>query len=296
MSTEYTALSEAREDYKKQNQLKEVWRRLRKNKLAIVGMVIVLVLIIMAVFADQLAPYDYAAQNVKDRFLYPSFGHPLGTDNLGRDILSRVIFGGRVSLLVSLIALVLSLAAGGVMGCVAGYFGGMVDAVIMRATDILMAVPQLLLAVAVSAVLGGGVMATSIAIAVSGVAPAVRLLRSTIMTMREAEFVEAARAMGAGNARIIGTQILPNCLAPIIVDASLRIGGSILAISMLSFIGLGVQPPTPEWGSMLNDGLKYIRDFYPLITFPGVAIMLALFGFNVFGDGLRDALDPKLKQ
>jgi len=281
---------------RKHSQIKDVWHRLKKNKIAIVGMVIVIAFILMAIFADQLAPYDYSTQAVKDRLQYPSATHPLGTDDLGRDILTRIIYGGRVSLLVSLLALIWSLAIGGLLGVIAGYFGGKVDSIIMRVTDILMAVPQLLLAVAVSAVLGGGIVATSIAIAVSGIAPGVRILRSTAMPIREQEFIEAARAMGAGNARIIGTQILPNSLAPIIVDASLRLGGSILAISMLSFIGLGVQPPTPEWGSMLNAGLQYIRDFWPLITFPGVAIMLALFGFNVLGDGLRDALDPRLKQ
>jgi peptide/nickel transport system permease protein len=296
MNTESIVRSGPVESYRKQSQLKEVWRRLRKNKLAIVGMAIVFGLIIMALFADQLAPYDYAVQNVKDRFLYPSFSHPLGTDNLGRDILSRVIFGGRVSLLVSVLGLIISVAIGLVMGGVAGYFGGMADAVIMRVTDVLMAVPQLLLAVAVSAVMGGGILSTAIAISVGGVAPTARILRSSIMPLRGAEYVEAARAAGSGNMRIMVTQILPNSLAPIIVNSSLAIGGNIMAISMLSFIGLGVQPPTPEWGSMLNDGLKYIRDFYPLITFPGIAIMLALFGFNVFGDGLRDALDPRLKQ
>jgi len=281
---------------KKTSQLKEVWRRLRRNKLAMVGMVIVLVLVIVAVFADQLAPYDYAAQNIKERLLMPQPGHWLGTDDMGRDILSRVIYGGRVSLLLSLFALFLSLVIGGILGCIAGYYGGMVDAVILRITDILMAIPQLLLAVAVAAALGGSTLSTGLAIAASGIAPSVRILRSTFMPLRDQEFVRAARATGSGDLRIICVHMLPNSLAPIIVDSTLRIGGSILAISMLSFIGLGVKSPMAEWGSMLNAGLEYIRDFWPLVTFPGIAIMLTLFGFNVFGDGLRDALDPRLKQ
>jgi len=292
----YDAVDEDEDILKKHSNLKDFWRRLRKNKLAIVGMCIVIALVIVAVFADQLAPYAFDYRVVKDRLLYPQPGHWLGTDDFGRDILSRIIYGGRVSLLISLLALVISLVIGGILGCIAGFFGGKVDTIIMRCTDILMAIPQLLLAVAVAAAMGGGILSTAIAIAVSGIAPAVRILRSTFMPIREQEFVEAARATGSGSLRIICVHVLPNSLAPIIVDASLRIGGSILAISMLSFIGLGVQSPTAEWGSMLNAGLGYIRDFWPLVTFPGIAIMLTLFGFNVFGDGLRDALDPRLKQ
>jgi len=281
---------------KKYSWLGEVWRRLCKNKLAIVGMCIVIALVVVAVFADIIAPYDYAGMDVKNRLLYPQPGHWLGTDDMGRDILSRIIYGGRVSLLLSLTSLLMSLAVGGALGCIAGFFGGITDSIIMRFVDILMSIPALLLAVSVATVMGGGMMSTAVAISVSGIAPSVRILRSTIMKIRENEFVEAARATGSGSLRIIVVHILPNSLAPIIVDASLRIGGSIMVISMLSFIGLGVSPPMAEWGSMLNQGLGYIRDFWPLVTFPGVAIMLALFGFNVFGDGLRDALDPRLKQ
>ena len=281
---------------RKYSRLRDVWRRLCKNKLAIVGMCIVILFVLVAIFADLIAPYHYAEMNVRDNLLYPQRGHWLGTDDMGRDILSRIIYGGRVSLLLSLTSLVMSLAVGGILGCVAGFFGGKTDAVIMRFVDILMSIPALLLAVAVATVMGGGMLSTSVAMAVSGMAPSVRILRSTILKIRENEFVEAARATGSNSMRIILVHILPNSLAPIIVDASLRIGGSIMVISMLSFIGLGVSPPMAEWGSMLNQGLAYIRDFYPLVTFPGLAIMLTLFGFNVFGDGLRDALDPRLKQ
>lgn len=277
---------------KKRSQARDTWRRFRNNKLAMVGLVIVL----SAVFADLIAPYDYDKQSYEDRFLLPCVEHPFGTDNYGRDLLSRIIFGGRISLLVSLLGLVISLAIGAVLGATAGYFGGAYETTIMRLMDILMAIPPTLLAVSVSALLGSGVFNTALAVAISGVAPSSRMLRATVLSIREQEFVEAARARGSGHLRIIFRQILPNTLSPLIVDSTLRIGGNIMMISGLSFIGLGVQPPTPEWGSILNTGREFITTFWPMITFPGLAIMLTMFGFNVMGDGLRDALDPKLKR
>ena len=281
---------------KKRSQARDTWRRFRNNKLAMVGLVIVLVIVLSAVFADLIAPYDYDKQSYEDRFLLPCVEHPFGTDNYGRDLLSRIIFGGRISLLVSLLGLVISLAIGAVLGATAGYFGGAYETTIMRLMDILMAIPPTLLAVSVSALLGSGVFNTALAVAISGVAPSSRMLRATVLSIREQEFVEAARARGSGHLRIIFRQILPNTLSPLIVDSTLRIGGNIMMISGLSFIGLGVQPPTPEWGSILNTGREFITTFWPMITFPGLAIMLTMFGFNVMGDGLRDALDPKLKR
>ena len=280
---------------KKRSQARDTWRRFRNNKLAMVGLVIVLVIVLSAVFADLIAPYDYDKQSYEDRFLLPCVEHPFGTDNYGRDLLSRIIFGGRISLLVSLLGLVISLAIGAVLGATAGYFGAY-ETTIMRLMDILMAIPPTLLAVSVSALLGSGVFNTALAVAISGVAPSSRMLRATVLSIREQEFVEAARARGSGHLRIIFRQILPNTLSPLIVDSTLRIGGNIMMISGLSFIGLGVQPPTPEWGSILNTGREFITTFWPMITFPGLAIMLTMFGFNVMGDGLRDALDPKLKR
>ena len=281
---------------KKRSQARDTWRRFRNNKLAMVGLVIVLVIVLSAVFADLIAPYDYDKQSYEDRFLLPCVEHPFGTDNYGRDLLSRIIFGGRISLLVSLLGLVISLAIGAVLGATAGYFGGAYETTIMRLMDILMAIPPTLLAVSVSALLGSGVFNTALAVAISGVAPSSRMLRATVLSIREQEFVEAARARGSGHLRIIFRQILPNTLSPLIVDSTLRIGGNIMMISGLSVIGLGVQPPTPEWGSILNTGREFITTFWPMITFPGLAIMLTMFGFNVMGDGLRDALDPKLKR
>ena len=279
---------------KKRSQMRDIWRRFKSNKLAMVGLVIVVVIVLSAVFADVITPYEYSARS-SDRLVFPCLAHPFGTDNYGRDLLSRVIYGGRISLLVSLLGLLISVGIGSVLGATAGYFGGPYETIVMRLMDIIMAIPGTLMAVAVSALLGNGVVNTAIAVSVGGIAPSARMLRATVLTIRDQEYVEAARARGSGNFRIIIRQILPNTLSPLIVDSTLRIGTHIMMISGLSFIGLGVQPPTPEWGSILNTGREFITTFWPMITFPGIAIMLTMFGFNVMGDGLRDALDPKLK-
>ena len=279
---------------KKRSQMRDIWRRFKSNKLAMVGLVIVVVIVLSAVFADVITPYEYSARS-SDRLVFPCLAHPFGTDNYGRDLLSRVIYGGRISLLVSLLGLLISVGIGSVLGATAGYFGGPYETIVMRLMDIIMAIPGTLMAVAVSALLGNGVVNTAIAVSVGGIAPSARMLRATVLTIRDQEDVEAARARGSGNFRIIIRQILPTTLSPLIVDSTLRIGTNIMMISGLSFIGLGVQPPTPEWGSILNTGREFITTFWPMITFPGIAIMLTMFGFNVMGDGLRDALDPKLK-
>ena len=281
---------------KRHGQWKDVFRRLWKNKLAMVGLLIVLVLVFCAIFADVLAPYDPYALSMSNRFAPLSAEHPLGTDNYGRDILSRVLYGGRTSLLVSLVSLVISTVLGIVIGITAGYFGGTYDFIVMRIMDIVMAIPSTFLAIAIMAALGAGNFNTALAIAISGIPMVCRVIRGSVLSLRDQEYVEAATATGSGSARIMFKHILPNTLAPILVECTLRIGGNILAISGLSFIGLGITEPTAEWGAMLAFGRQYIRDYWPLVTFPGVAIMLTLFGFNLFGDGLRDALDPRLKQ
>ena len=280
---------------KKRSQLFEIWDRLRTNKLAMVGMGIVIVLILCAIFADVIAPYGINDQNLSERLMYPCLAHPLGTDNNGRDILSRIIYGGRISLLVSLMAVVCSVVTGGLIGAISGYFGGRIDTVIMRLMDMLMAIPGTLLAICVSSMLGNGIWQTAVAVAVGGIAPSCRMMRATALSIRGEEYIEAAKACGSRNLRVILTHVIPNCLAPIIVDCTLRLGGNIMMISGLSFIGLGVQPPTSEWGSIMSAGQEFITTFWPMITFPGIAIMLTMFGFNMFGDGLRDAMDPKLK-
>ena len=280
---------------RKRSQWKDVMRRLWRNKLAMVGLFLVLVLVLAAVFADFVSPYDPAEQDLLNMKANPSSEHLLGTDDFGRDTLSRIIYGGRVSLLVSILAIAFGLVLGGIIGMSSGYFGGMYDSVIMRVMDIIMAVPGFLLAVCISAALGSGIFNTALAIGIGCIPGYARMFRALVLSIRDQEYVEAARVAGASSARIMFRQIVPNILSPIIVDTTLRIGGCILMISSLSFIGLGVRPPTPEWGSMVSAGRQYIRSFWPMSTFPGLAIMLTLLGFNLFGDGLRDALDPKLK-
>ncbi len=274
----------------------DIMRRLFHDKLAVIGMIIVVVIILAIIAAPLIAPYDYEAIDLSNRFQMPNLKHIMGTDNYGRDLFSRLLYGGRISLLVAVISVIISLGIGMFIGAICGYFQGWIDTLLMRLLDIVMAIPQMLMAVAVSAALGTGVFNTALAVSISGIPSSARLMRSTVMQLRDQEYVEAARATGSTNARIIFKHILPNTLAPLIVDSTLRIGGSIMAISGLSFVGLGVQPPTPEWGSILAGGRTYLRDFWPLVIFPGLCIMVTLFGFNIFGDGLRDALDPKLKQ
>lgn len=283
-------------EMRKHGQWKDVFHRLRKNKLAMVGLAMVVILILSSVFANVLAPYDPYELQMSNRFAPLSWEHPLGTDNYGRDILSRILYGGRTSLLVSMVSLVISTVLGIIIGITVGYFGGKFDFIVMRIMDIIMAIPSTFLAIAIMAALGAGTFNTALAIAISGIPMVCRVIRGSVLSLRDQEYVEAALATGSGHARIMLKHILPNTLAPILVECTLRIGGNILAISGLSFIGLGISEPTAEWGAMLAFGRQYIRDYWPLVTFPGVAIVLTLFGFNVFGDGLRDALDPRLKQ
>lgn len=280
---------------RRNSQLSDIFRRLWKNKLGMVGFFIVAVLLILIIFADFFAPIPYEKQNFVERFQYPSAAHLLGTDNFGRDMWSRLLFGGRISLFVAIISVCLSLFVGAILGSTAGYFGGKLDTVITRILDIVMAIPGLLLAIAISAMLGSGPVNTALAISISGMPGAARLIRSTVMAIKGNEFVEAARATGSRHMRVIFKHVLPNAIAPLIVYSTMSIGGSILAISGLSFIGLGVQPPIPEWGSILMAGRPFVRDFWPMIVFPGIFIGLTLLGFNLLGDALRDALDPKLK-
>ncbi len=280
---------------RRHSQIGDTWRQFRRNKLAVFGLCLAIVLVLTAIFAPFISPYDpdLKVGRLKE---FPSAAHFFGTDNMGRDLFSRVLYGARVSLLISLMAVVIGVAIGIVLGATAGYFGGWYENLIMRITDILMCIPGMLLAVCVSTLLGVGPVNTAIAIAVGGLAPSIRMMRATVMQLRTQEFVEAAKATGSGRLKIIFHEILPNTLSPLIVDCTMRIGGNILQISGLSFIGLGVQPPTSEWGSIMSAGQQFITTFYPMITFPGIAVLLTVFAFNVMGDGLRDALDPRLKQ
>ena len=285
-----------RKAYTSQSQARDVWDRLRKNKLAMTGLAIVILIVLAAIFADVISPYDYAAQSLRDRFTYPNAQHLLGTDNMGRDILTRIIYGARTSLLVSLVAVCIGLFIGGAIGATVTFYGGKLEEIVMRCLDVLMSIPPLILAVAISASLGVGKFNCAVAIGVSSIPSFARIIRASVLSIKDQEFIEAATACGVSKIKIIFSHVIPNSLAPIMVQGTLKIGDAIMMISSLSFIGLGVQPPTPEWGSMLAFGRDYIREFWPIVTFPGVAIMITLIAFNVLGDGLRDALDPRLKQ
>ena len=281
---------------KKHSQWGDVMRRLIKNPLAVIGVILIVLLVLSAILAPVLTPYDEATQDMYNRFQMPNAQHLMGTDNYGRDLFTRILYGGRTSLLVAVLALIFSVIVAIVLGAVAGYFGGWIEMVIMRATDIIQSVPPILFAVVVSAALGGGIWQTAVAVGISGVAPNIRLIRGQILVSRGQEYVEAAIATGAGNARVMFRQLLPNVVSPLIVSASMGIGGNITAISSLSFIGLGVQPPISEWGQIMTSGREYILQFWPLSIFPGIMIMLTLFAFNCAGDGLRDAMDPRLRK
>lgn len=281
---------------KKQGQWRDVIRRLFRNKLAIVALIFIILLVIVAIFAPLLAPYDYREIDMTNALAPLSWEHPFGTDQYGRDILSRVIYGARTSLLVALGGLIIGIFLGTVLGLLAGFYGKAVDTVIMRILDVLMAIPALLLAVVIQASFGTGLFSTMLAIAVAGLPATVRVVRASVMQIKDQEFVEAATATGSSKFRIMFVHILPNCLSSLLVESTLKISGNIMAISGLSFIGLGVQEPLAEWGAMVSSGRAYIRVYSPLILFPGFCIVLTLVAFNILGDGLRDALDPKLKQ
>ena len=283
------------EDAKKRSQWLEVWRRLKQNKSAMVGLGIILVLIFSALLADIIAPFGIDDQNLMNALQKPNSTHWFGTDNFGRDIFSRVVHGSRISLQVGFIAVGIAMITGGILGAIAGYYGGKLDNFIMRMMDILLAIPSILLAISIVAALGPGLSNVMIAVGISSIPSYSRIVRASVLTLKDQEFVEAARAVGANDVRIIGRHIIPNSMAPIIVQATLGVAGAILSAAGLSFIGLGIQPPTPEWGAMLSSGRQFIRDYPHMTAFPGLAIMITIFGLNLLGDGLRDALDPRLK-
>lgn len=284
--------------YKKRSQAAEIWRRLRKNKAAVLGLIMLVLILLAALFADVL--YDYDTQviqpNYSETLLSPCVGHLLGTDELGRDILARIIHGARISLKIAVFSTAISLSVGGIIGAYAGYIGGTFDGIAMRIMDIFLAIPNMLLALAIVSALGPNLLNLIIAIAVSDIPRFARILRSTVLSIKDTDFVEAAKASGAKRSTIVFREIIPNCLAPIIVQASIVMAAAIILAAGLSFIGLGVQPPAPEWGAILSSGREYMRDYPYLVLFPGLAIVITVLAFNLLGDGLRDALDPRLKQ
>ncbi|QHE53646.1 nickel transporter permease [Pontibacillus sp. HMF3514] len=275
----------------------DAFSRILKSKTSFIGLMIIMLLIVVAALAPILAPYHPIDDgSIIDRYQPPSSEHWLGTDQLGRDILSRIIYGARISIKIGVIAVGIAFVVGTLLGGIAGYIGRWVDNVIMRVIDIMMAFPSILLAIAMVAILGKSLTNAMIAVGLVGVPQFARIVRSTVLSIKEKEFVESARASGVKNGRILMRHVLPNCMAPIIVQATLSVGTAILDAAGLSFLGLGAQGATPEWGVMLSDGRAALQTSPWVITFPGLAIFLVVLGFNLFGDGLRDALDPRLKQ
>lgn len=281
---------------KRNSRLPEIWRRYKKNKAAMVGLVILIFIILIAVFADVIVPYEKCIEQVgSERLQGPSAAHWFGTDDLGRDLFARVIHGSRYSLLIGVSTSLMALVAGAILGASAGYFGGMVDNIICRITDVFMCVPPILLSLAVVAALGSNMKNLIIAITVSCIPGNIRLIRSVVLTVAEQDYVEAARSYGASHARIIFKYVLPNAMGPIIVNTTMAISDMILSAAGLSFIGMGIQPPSPEWGALLSNAQKYMFTSLYLLIFPGIFILLSSLSFNLVGDGLTDALDPKLK-
>lgn len=281
---------------KKNSQVKEIWRRFRKSKTAMLGLILLILVVLMAVCADLIVPYEEAiTQAPADRLQGPSAEHWFGTDNLGRDVFARVVHGSRYSLLIGISTSILSLVIGGLLGAVAGFYGGKVDNIIMRLTDVVMTVPPILLSLAVVAALGPNLRNLLIAITISCVPSMVRMVRSVVLTVVDNDYIEAARSYGGSDMRIILKYVIPNALGPIIVTTTMNVANMILSASGLSFLGMGVQPPAPEWGSLLSDARAYMFDAPGMLYFPGMFIVIAALSFNLAGDGLRDALDPKLK-
>ena len=283
---------------KKHSQLRDVWKRLRRNKAAIVGMVILILIVLMALFADVIANYEdkVIKQEISRMLEKPSKEHIFGLDELGRDIFARIVHGSRYSLEVGLISVSISLFIGGILGSLAGYYGGKADNIIMRIMDIFLAIPGIVLAIAIVSALGTSLINLMISIGISSVPRFARIVRSSVLGIKDQEFIEATRAIGATNRVIIFGEVLPNCMAPIIVQITLSVATAILSASSLSFLGLGIQPPNPEWGNMLSGGKTYMRDAPHLCIIPGLFIMITILSLNLLGDGLRDALDPKLKR
>ena len=281
---------------RKHAQLAEFWRRFRKNKTAVLGLVILIIILSMALFADLIVPYSKCIDQVgADRLQGPSMAHFFGTDELGRDLFARVVHGSRYSLLIGLATSLMALVIGAVLGASAGYFGGWVDNVISRIVDVFMCVPPILLSLAVVAALGTNLRNLIIAITVSCVPGNVRLIRSVVLTAAEQDYVEAAKSYGASNARIIFRYVLPNAMGPIIVNTTMSISDMMLSAAGLSFIGMGIQPPSPEWGALFSNAQIYLFSAPHMLLFPGLCILFSSLAFNLVGDGLTDALDPKLK-
>ncbi len=280
---------------KRRSQWGEFVYRLKKNKGATISVFVLAIIIIIAIFAPYIAPYSYDAQDYSASFAKPSAQHLLGCDRLGRDILSRLIYGSRQSLQLGVMATFIAAAIGMILGAIAGYYGGIVDSLIMRFFDIYQSIPMFLLCVTLASIMGPSLKNAIVAIGVATIPGPARLMRASILTIRTEEYIEAAKMSNLSNTRIIATHIIPNAIAPVLVSITMAVGMNILSGSMLSFIGLGAQPPIPEWGTMVSDARSMMRDHMMLSVYPGICIMIAVLACNLLGDGIRDAFDPRLK-
>jgi peptide/nickel transport system permease protein len=282
-------------EYKKQSHFGEIWKRMCRNKLAVAGLVVLVMVSLCSIFANVIAPYGIDDQNLANRFIAPCKEFPFGTDSYGRDIFSRVLYGGRVSLSVGFVSAGLSSIIGVILGLLAGYYEGTANNVIMRIMDVFLSIPTILLAIAIAASLGPGIMNAMIAVSIANIPKMTRVTRAAVLSQRHMEYIEAAQSIRASNIRIMMRHILPNSLSPIIVQVTFYVATGILTAASLSFLGLGAQAPNPEWGAMLSSGRDFLRDYPWLCTYPGIAIFVTVLSLNFVGDGLRDALDPKLK-
>lgn len=271
-------------------------RRLWRSRLALVGLAIVIALVVVAIFAPWIAPYSPTRINLRERLKPPSWKHPFGTDDAGRDILSRVIYGSRVTLRICTLVVGLTLAIGTLLGLISGFFGGWVDELVMRVSDVFLAFPALILAMAIAAALGPSLENAIVAMVAIWWPRYARVTRGQVLSIREIDYVSAARAAGASSLRIMLRHILPNCISPVVVQATLDLGEVVLTAATLSFIGFGAQPPTPEWGAMVSVGRNFLRNYWWYTTFPGLAILITVMGFNLLGDAVRDILDPRLRR
>ncbi|TFD92871.1 ABC transporter permease [Jeotgalibacillus sp. R-1-5s-1] len=275
---------------------KIIWKRLRKNKAALVGGYLILLFIIVAIIGPMLTTMSPNATDITNKLAPPSADNWFGTDDFGRDIFTRIIHGMWITLYVGFLSVIIGIALGVPLGVIAGYYGGIIDSIIMRIMDILLAFPGILLALAIVSVLGGSLQNVILAVGIFSVPAFARIVRGSTLSVKKLEYVDAVRALGASDFRIIFRHIMPNVMSPIIVQSTLRIATAVLTAAGLSFLGLGAQPPTPEWGAMLSDGRAYMYDAWHVAFFPGIMIVIVVLAFNIFGDGLRDALDPKMKQ
>jgi len=293
----FTTKKEFYAQFKKKSIAHELWLRFLKNKTAVIGLIIFSIIVTVALTAPLIADYNTVVIkiNIAERLQPPSIKHWFGTDELGRDILARIVYGAQISLLIGISAIFVSLMVGLVLGGAAGYYGGKIDSVIMRAMDVFLCLPDVLLALAIIAAFGNTKLNLIIAIGLAFSPKFSRVVRSAVMGVRDNEYIEAARSIGARDYRIISSHVLPNCIGPIIVQVTLYVANAILTIAALSFIGLGLQPPTPEWGNMLASGRTFMRDFPHIVLAPGLAIFFTILSLNLLGDGLRDTLDPRLK-